>query len=227
MAKLVLLRHGESTANYNNTYTGWSDVPLMANGQFQAYRAGQRLAREPELAIQAVHTSLLKRAIVTAYTVQEAMGRLDLPITKSWRLNERHYGALRGLNKDASRELFGDRQVAQWRRSYTAVPPMLTRPQVEAKYAAWPQSVVPAGESLADAETRLLPYWSDHVAPALRRGEDQLVVAHGSTLRAFIKFLEQISDDAIDGVEVGNATPIVYTLDEALTITNKETLHVD
>lgn len=227
MVKLVLLRHGESTANYDNTYTGWSDVPLTQNGVLQAQLAGRCLTKMPELDLKMVHTSLLKRAIMTAYTVQEAMGRLDLPILKSWRLNERHYGALRGLNKDTSRALFGDRQVAQWRRSYTAVPPMLTRPQIEAKYQVWPQTIVPAGESLADAEARLLPYWTDELAPRLCAGADQLVVAHGSTLRALIKFLEQISDDAIDGVEVGNATPIVYTLDQSLRITAKQTLHVD
>jgi 2,3-bisphosphoglycerate-dependent phosphoglycerate mutase len=226
MAKLVLLRHGESTANYDNTYTGWSDVPLTTNGVFQARAAGTRLRAE-QLNLTAVHTSMLKRAIMTAYIVQEELGQLYLPITKSWRLNERHYGALRGLNKDKSRELFGDAQVAQWRRSYIAEPPHLVQPELAPAYGKWPDSIVPGGESLADAERRLLPYWVDDIAPHLRAGEDQLIVAHGSTLRALIKYLEGIKDADIDGVEVGNAEPIVYEFDPQLNILNKDILHVD
>lgn len=226
MAKLVLLRHGESTANYDNTYTGWSDVPLTTNGVFQARAAGVRLRAE-KLNLTAVHTSMLKRAITTAYIVQEELGQLYLPITKSWRLNERHYGALRGLNKDKSRELFGDAQVAQWRRSYIAEPPHLVQPELAAAYNKWPDSIVPGGESLADAERRLLPYWVNAIAPHLLAGEDQLIVAHGSTLRALIKYLEGIKDADIDGVEVGNAEPIVYTFDQKLNIVDKEILHVD
>lgn len=226
MAKLVLLRHGESTANYDNTYTGWSDVPLTTNGVLQAHVAGHRLRAE-QLHLTAVHTSMLKRAITTAYIVQEELGELYLPITKSWRLNERHYGALRGLNKDDSRTLFGAAQVAQWRRSYIAEPPHLVQPELAAMYSKWPTSIVPGGESLADAEKRLLPYWIDVIAPHLLRGEDQLIVAHGSTLRALIKYVEGIKDADIDGVEVGNAEPIVYTFDAQLHITTKNILHVD
>ncbi|KRM55511.1 2,3-bisphosphoglycerate-dependent phosphoglycerate mutase [Lacticaseibacillus sharpeae] len=226
MAKLVLIRHGESTANYDNTYTGWSDVPLTGNGRVQATLAGERLARE-HIAFSQVHTSMLRRAIMTAYIVQDAIDQAYVPITKSWRLNERHYGALRGLNKDVTRELFGPKQVAQWRRSYTAVPPRLAVPDLESKYRAWPASIVPAGESLADAQKRLLPYWADQIAPRLLRGENQLVVAHGSTLRALIKYLEQIADADIDGVEVGNAEPIVYDLDRHLHIISKNILHVN
>lgn len=226
MAKLVLLRHGESTANYDNTYTGWSDVPLTTNGVLQAHVAGHRLRAE-QLHLTAVHTSMLKRAITTAYIVQEELGELYLPITKSWRLNERHYGALRGLNKDDSRTLFGAAQVAQWRRSYIAEPPHLVQPELAVAYSKWPTSIVPGGESLADAEKRLLPYWIDVIAPHLLRGEDQLIVAHGSTLRALIKYVEGIKDADIDGVEVGNAEPIVYTFDAQLHITTKNILHVD
>lgn len=226
MAKLVLLRHGESTANYDNTYTGWSDVPLTTNGVLQARAAGARLQRA-DLNLTAVHTSMLKRAIMTAYIVQEQLGQLYLPITKSWRLNERHYGALRGLNKDKSRELFGVAQVAQWRRSYIAEPPHLVQPELALAYGKWPDSIIPGGESLADAERRLLPYWVNEIAPHLLRGEDQLIVAHGSTLRALIKYLEGIKDADIDGVEVGNAEPIVYTFDRQLNIVAKEVLHVD
>lgn len=226
MAKLVLLRHGESTANYDNTYTGWSDVPLTTNGVLQAHVAGHRLRAE-QLHLTAVHTSMLKRAITTAYIVQEELGELYLPITKSWRLNERHYGALRGLNKDDSRTLFGAAQVAQWRRSYIAEPPHLVQPELAVAYSKWPTSIVPGGESLADAEKRLLPYWIDVIAPHLLRGEDQLIVAHGSTLRALIKYVEGIKDADIDGVEVGNAEPIVYTFDAQLHIIAKNILHVD
>lgn len=225
MVELVLVRHGESTANYSNTYTGWSDVPLTANGVFQAQAAGIRLAAE-HIQFAAVHTSMLKRAILTAYIIQDEIGQAYLPITKSWRLNERHYGALRGLNKDDSRQLFGVKQVAQWRRSYIAEPPQLVTKPRERAYARWPESVVPRGESLADASARLLPYWTDHVAPQLRAGKNQLIVAHGSTLRALIKYLEQISDADIDGVEVGNAEPIVYDMDRQLNIINKRILHV-
>jgi 2,3-bisphosphoglycerate-dependent phosphoglycerate mutase len=226
MTKLVLVRHGESTANYDNTYTGWSDVPLTGNGRLQASVAGQRLA-QTGIQFTHVHTSMLQRAITTAYIIQDEMHQSWLPITKSWRLNERHYGALRGLNKDVTRELFGRKQVAQWRRSYTAEPPHLAQPDLETKYGNYPSTIVPAGESLADAQARLLPYWIDNIAPRLLRGENQLIVAHGSTLRALIKYLEHIADADIDGVEVGNAEPIVYNLDAQLHITSKEILHVD
>ncbi|WDF82100.1 2,3-diphosphoglycerate-dependent phosphoglycerate mutase [Lacticaseibacillus pabuli] len=226
MVKLVLVRHGESIANYDNTYTGWSDVAATDNGLMQAHMAGQRLA-QTGIQFDTVHTSMLKRAIVTAYVIQDELGMNDLPIIKSWRLNERHYGALRGMNKDKSRALFGDRQVAQWRRSYTAVPPLLPAAQDERAYAIWPDSIVPRGESLAETERRLLPYWNDQLAPRLLDGKNQLLVAHGSTIRALIKYLENIADADIDGVEVGNAEPIVYTLDNKLQITNKEILHVN
>ncbi len=226
MSKLVLVRHGESIANYDNTYTGWSDVPLTGNGRIQASLAGARL-RETGLTFTHVHTSMLQRAIMTAYIIQDELDESWVPITKSWRLNERHYGALRGLNKDTSRELFGRQQVAQWRRSYTAEPPHLAAPDLEAKYQKWPATIVPVGESLADAQTRLVPYWMNQIAPRLLAGENQLVVAHGSTLRALIKYLEQIADADIDGVEVGNAAPIVYTLDDHLAVVGKQTLVVD
>lgn len=225
MVKLVLLRHGESAANFSNTYTGWSDVPLTAAGIAQAKAAGAALAEWGE-PFAHVHTSVLKRAIQTAYLVQEAIGQTWLPITKSWRLNERHYGALRGLNKDKTRALFGKAQVAQWRRSFSDRPPLLAQARRSRAYQRYPAAIIPRGESLKDAEQRLIPYWSDEIAPRLLAGKNQLVVAHGSTLRALIKYLEQISDAGIDHVEVANAQPIIYTLDERLTIVNKETLSV-
>lgn len=223
MVQLVLVRHGESTANFDNTYTGWSDVELTDHGREQAHTAG-RLIAASHIDFDAVHTSMLRRAIMTAYIIQDELHANWLPITKSWRLNERHYGALRGLNKDKTRTLFGPQQVAQWRRSYTAEPPHLARAHHQRRYATWPTSIIPTGESLADASARLLPYWNDHVVPALRADHNQLIVAHGSTLRALIKHLEGIADADIDGVEVGNAAPIVYTLDERLAIADKTIL---
>ncbi|WP_204123213.1 2,3-bisphosphoglycerate-dependent phosphoglycerate mutase [Lacticaseibacillus mingshuiensis] len=226
MVKLVLVRHGESAANFSNTYTGWSDVPLTARGAAQASAAGQLLA-DTGIAFTCVHTSVLQRAITTAYLVQDAIGQNWLPIQKSWRLNERHYGALRGLNKDATRTLFGANQVARWRRSYQAEPPLLNVPVAGRAYAAFPTTILSRGESLADASRRLLPYWVDEIAPRLMRGENQLVVAHGSTLRALIKWLENIGDADIDGVEVANAEPIIYTLGPDLSIIAKEVLDAD
>ncbi|MFD1439914.1 2,3-bisphosphoglycerate-dependent phosphoglycerate mutase [Lacticaseibacillus hegangensis] len=225
MVKLVLIRHGESAANFLNTYTGWSDVPLTALGVQQAQAAGQALAKLA-LPFGHVHTSVLKRAIQTAYLVQEEIDQNWLPITKSWRLNERHYGALRGLNKDKTRELFGKAQVASWRRSFSNRPPLLAQPRRSRAYQNFPVTIIPRGESLKDAERRLIPYWLDEIAPRLLAGENQLVVAHGSTLRALIKYLEQISDAGIDQVEVANAQPIVYTLDDRLAIVGKDILPV-
>ena len=226
MSQLVLLRHGQSAANFANTYTGWTDAPLTAHGVAEAKAAGAALAATG-IQFTHVHTSMLSRAIKTAYLVQAAIDQTWLPITKSWRLNERHYGALRGINKDESRAVFGKQQVAEWRRGYRAHPPLLQQPVADRRYAPWPQTIVPRGESLADAEQRLVPYWVDAIAPRLRRGENQLVVAHGSTLRALIKHLEQISDDDIDGVEVANAQPIIYTLNQDLTIADKQVLTPD
>lgn len=220
MVQLVLIRHGESEANFANTYTGWSDVPLTAKGEQQAQAAGEAVA-QAGIAFAHVHTSVLKRAIKTAYIVQSAMGQDDVAITKSWRLNERHYGALRGLNKDVTREAFGADQVAQWRRSFTQTPPLLQRPSRSRRYHRFPASIIPRGESLATATARLLPYWTDQIAPGLLAGQNQLVVAHGSTLRAMVKFLEAIPDAEIDRVEIGNAQPLCYTLDEQLNVTDK------
>ncbi|WP_225046551.1 2,3-bisphosphoglycerate-dependent phosphoglycerate mutase [Lacticaseibacillus kribbianus] len=223
MVELVLLRHGESTANFTNTYTGWSDVPLTVRGVAQAKAAGAALAATG-IQFGHVHTSVLQRAIKTAYLVQDAIGQNWLPITKSWRLNERHYGALRGLNKARTRELFGPAQVAAWRRGFCDLPPLLATAQGGRRYAGFATGIVPRGESLKDASARLVPYWVDEIAPRLAAGDAQLVVAHGSTLRALIKYLEGIADADIDGVEVANAQPIVYELDARLNILNKTVL---
>jgi 2,3-bisphosphoglycerate-dependent phosphoglycerate mutase len=220
MAKLVLIRHGESTANRDNVYTGWSDVPLTAKGMQQAHQAGQAIA-QLGIEFDAVHTSMLKRAIITANVVLDNLNQNWLPITKTWRLNERHYGALRGQNKDETRRIYGKEQVALWRRSFNAVPPLLDQPDDDRRYAVNGILSEPRGESLHMAYDRLLPYWIDQLAPRLMDGQNQLVVAHGSSLRALIKYLENISDQGINGVEVENGEPIVYDMAPDLTIQRK------
>ncbi|MFD1318453.1 2,3-bisphosphoglycerate-dependent phosphoglycerate mutase [Loigolactobacillus zhaoyuanensis] len=220
MARLVLLRHGESTANRDNIYTGWSDVPLTAAGIAEAQRAGQRLAKLG-LDFTAVHTSVLQRAILTADIVMTQLDIAAVPLYKTWRLNERHYGALRGQNKDLTRQEYGAQQVALWRRSYTTVPPKLAQPDYDRRYTRYGYRFEPLAESLAMALARVVPYWLDHIGPELINGHDQLVVAHGSTIRALIKYLEDISDTGIDGVEVANGEPIVYDLDAKLRIKQK------
>lgn len=220
MANLVIVRHGESLANQLNTYTGWSDVPLTAAGRRQAQHVGQQI-QATGIQFSHVHTSLLKRAILTSYIILDEIDQLAIPMTKSWRLNERHYGALRGLDKDQTRAVFGAHQVARWRRSYTAVPPLLTAFSQARRYRLVPPKSRPRGESLAQATQRLLPYWQDQVVPGLLAGHDQLVVAHGSTLRALIKIVEQISDRDIDGVEVENGEALFYRFDAQMVVIEK------
>ena len=209
VAKLVLVRHGESTANRDNEFTGWTDVPLTAKGKAQAHQVGQVLSRY-QLTFDNVYTSYLQRAIITAYIIMDEMQQAWVPINKIWRLNERHYGALRGLNKDDAREKYGVNQVALWRRSYTAVPPLLEKVRPNRRY---PINIEPRGESLKMASDRLIPYWTSAILPQLKNGENVLMVAHGSTLRALIKYIEYISDDDIDGLEIGNGEPILYEYD--------------
>ncbi|ASG79290.1 2,3-bisphosphoglycerate-dependent phosphoglycerate mutase [Lactiplantibacillus pentosus] len=223
MTELVLVRHGESTANRDNTYTGWSDVPLTAAGIAQAHDAGQRL-RATGIQFGVVHTSVLQRAIVTANIMLDEIDQLWLPEYKTWRLNERHYGALRGQNKDATRQEYGKQQVQQWRRSFYTVPPLLAPDELDhdRRYTKYGAAVEPRGESLKMAYDRIMPYWIDQIAPRLLDGHNQLVVAHGSTLRALIKYLEQISDTGIDGVEVANGVPICYHLDQQLNVIGKD-----
>ncbi|KRN29176.1 2,3-bisphosphoglycerate-dependent phosphoglycerate mutase [Lactobacillus selangorensis] len=223
MAYLVIVRHGQSQANKENTYTGWSDVPLTQQGVQEAQAAGQKIA-QLGLTFDAVYTSVLQRAIRTANLIMAEMDQLDVPLYKSWRLNERHYGALRGLNKDQTRQVFGAGQVALWRRSYTTEPPLLMERYMERRYAAYGSEIIPRGESLKMASQRLVPYWQDEMVPRLRDGKNLLVVAHGSTLRALVKYLENISDQDIDGVEIENGQPIVYKMDQQLNIVTKQLL---
>lgn len=223
MVKLVLLRHGQSLANKKNEYTGWTDSPLTEQGRHEALDAGKLLARAG-IQFSTLHTSLLSRAIETSNIVLDQIHENWVPIKKTWRLNERHYGALRGLNKDKTREIYGKKQVALWRRSFATVPPLLSQTDHERRYQVWPESILPRAESLEMASNRIIPYWLDQIAPDLLHGKNQLIVAHGSTLRALIKYLEEIDDRSIDGVEVANAVPILYTLDDKLKIMQKREL---
>ncbi|WP_125547147.1 2,3-bisphosphoglycerate-dependent phosphoglycerate mutase [Levilactobacillus lindianensis] len=220
MATLVILRHGESVANRDNIFTGWSDVPLTAKGRQQALAAGQLVA-QTGLRFGALHTSMLQRAIVTANIVLEAIDQLAIPEYKSWRLNERHYGALRGKNKAAVQAKVGERQVKIWRRSFETVPPLLDHVVQDRRYDQFGPHTEPLGESLEMAYDRLMPYWEDQIAPRLLDGHNQLVVAHGSTLRALIKYLDRVPDADISQVEVANGEPIRYDFDDRLRIKRK------
>ncbi|WP_203642848.1 2,3-bisphosphoglycerate-dependent phosphoglycerate mutase [Levilactobacillus andaensis] len=223
MATLVILRHGESVANRDNIFTGWSDVPLTAKGREQAVAAG-KLVAETGIQFAALHTSMLQRAIVTSDIVLEAIDQLYIPEYKSWRLNERHYGALRGKNKAAVQAEVGERQVKIWRRSFETVPPLLDHVTQDRRYDQFGPHVEPRGESLEMAYHRLMPYWEDQVAPRLLNGDNQLIVAHGSTLRALIKYLDQVADADISQVEVANGEPIQYDFDDRLNVLKKTVL---
>ena len=222
MTKLVMVRHGQSQANLDNRFTGWSDVPLSAKGIAQGKEVGAELAAR-EFSFTDVHTSYMKRAIMTADYILEALDQLYLPIHKTWRLNERHYGALSGLNKEAVKREVGEQQLHAWRRGFFAVPPQLSHPAHDRRYDRLGVKE-PLAESLEMCLERILPYWQDQVAPRLLAGHDQLIVAHGSTLRALVKYIEGISDDQIDQVEVLNGQPIIYQFDDHLVPVHKEIL---
>jgi 2,3-bisphosphoglycerate-dependent phosphoglycerate mutase len=220
---LVLLRHGQSTWNAENRFTGWTDVDLTARGEEEAREAGRLLASEPGLEIDTVHTSVLTRAVRTANLTLDAMERSYLPVQRSWRLNERHYGALQGLNKRETADLHGQEQVKLWRRSYDVPPPPVgiddaNHPVNDPRYRRLPLSVLPATECLADVVRRLLPYWEDAIAPQLIDGQSVLVVAHGNSLRALVKQLESISDADIVSLDVPTGFPRVYDIDETLAV---------
>lgn len=222
MTKLVMVRHGQSQANLDNRFTGWSDVPLTAKGIAQGKEVGAELAAR-EFSFTDVHMSYMKRAIMTADYILEALDQLYLPIHKTWRLNERHYGALSGLNKEAVKREVGEQQLHAWRRGFFAVPPQLSHPAHDRRYDRLGVKE-PLAESLEMCLERILPYWQDQVAPRLLAGHDQLIVAHGSTLRALVKYIEGISDDQIDQVEVLNGQPIIYQFDDHLVPVHKEIL---
>ncbi len=219
MLTLVLLRHGESVWNADGLFTGWVDVGLSDRGKQEAQTAGA-LLRDAGLRPDVVHTSVLTRAIQTANGTLEAADRLWLPVRKSWRLNERHYGALQGKDKARTREEFGDEQFMLWRRSYDVPPPPLPdadplSPAGDPRYAALPSELLPRTECLKDVLGRLMPYWDDAIIPDLLAGRMVLVVAHGNSLRALVKHLEGIPDAEISALNIPTGIPLVYELDDA------------
>lgn len=220
MSTLVMVRHGQSQANLDNVFTGWSDSPLTPLGIEQGHKVGQELRARGYL-FHDVHTSYMRRSIMTANIVLEEIDQLYIPIHKTWRLNERHYGALSGQNKALVKEQVGAETLHRWRRGYTEIPPRLKQRQHERRYDRLGVQE-PLSESLKMTLERILPYWQDQIAPRLLDNQNQLIVAHGSSLRALVKYIEQVPDDQIDQVEVPNGHPIVYHFDEHLTLLDKE-----
>lgn len=220
MYKIVLLRHGESTWNQENRFTGWTDVGLTDKGMGEATAAG-RLLKAEGYTFDLAYTSVLRRAIKTLWTVLEQMDLMWLPVNHSWRLNERHYGALQGLNKAETAAKFGDAQVLVWRRAYDTPPPALEENDprweiTDPRYAGLAPGDVPRTECLKDTVARVLPYWNDTIAPSIRAGKKVLIAAHGNSIRALIKYLDNVSDDEIVGLNIPTAQPLVYELDADL-----------
>ncbi len=220
MYKLVLLRHGESDWNRENRFTGWTDVDLSARGVEEALFASV-LLHEEGYEFDIAYTSLLVRAIRTLNLVLEGLGHLWIPVVKDWRLNERHYGALQGLNKAETAQKFGEEQVLQWRRSYDLPPPALEKnderfPGKDRRYADVPQQGLPCAESLKDTIQRFLPLWETDIEPAIRAGKRIIIAAHGNSLRALIKHLDNISDEDILALNIPTGIPLIYDLDKNL-----------
>jgi len=220
MYKLVLLRHGESTWNKENRFTGWTDVGLSEKGVEEAIESGRTLKKEGYV-FDIAYTSVLKRAIKTLWLALEELDQMYLPIINSWRLNERHYGALQGLNKAQTAEKHGMEQVKIWRRSYDIPPPALTAddpryPGKDRRYGDLSQQELPLTESLKDTVARFLPYWHETIAPTVKSGKRVLVAAHGNSLRALVKYLDDISDENIVGLNIPTGIPLVYELDAEL-----------
>ena len=220
MYKIVLLRHGESVWNQENRFTGWTDVGLTEKGLAEAHAAGKLLKQEG-YAFDIAFTSVLKRAVKTLWTVLEEMDRMWIPVQHSWRLNERHYGALQGLNKAETAAKFGDEQVLIWRRAYDTPPPALDAndPRYEIsdpRYAGLKADECPRTECLKDTVTRVLPFWNDTIAPTIKSGKSVVIAAHGNSIRALIKYLDGVSDADIVGLNIPTAQPLVYELDANL-----------
>ncbi len=220
MTALVLLRHGESTWNRENRFTGWTDVDLSDRGRDEALTAG-RLLCDGGYTFDVAYTSVLKRAIRTLWIALDAMDLMWIPVEKSWRLNERHYGALQGLNKAETAARHGEAQTKIWRRSYDVPPPVLTpddqrNPARDPRYASLAPGELPLAESLKDTVARFLPYWHETIAPAVASGRRVLVAAHGNSLRALVKYLDQISDADIVELNIPTGIPLVYELDDRL-----------
>jgi 2,3-bisphosphoglycerate-dependent phosphoglycerate mutase len=220
MHQLVLVRHGESVWNKENLFTGWTDVDLSECGQQESREAGLAL-KNHGVGFDVVFTSVLKRAIRTMWLLLEQMDLMWIPERKDWRLNERHYGALQGLNKAETAEKYGVEQVKLWRRSYEVRPPALEEgdrrhPRLDPRYAALDPRLLPATECLKDTVERVLPFWRQQLVPALQNGQRPLIVAHGNSLRGLVKYLDRVSDDDIVGLEIPTGKPLVYELDQEL-----------
>ncbi|BDI01141.1 2,3-diphosphoglycerate-dependent phosphoglycerate mutase [Lactobacillus sp. AN1001] len=228
MAKLVFIRHGQSEWNLENLFTGWVDVNLSEQGEREAKEAGRKL-KEAGIEFDQAYTSVLTRAIKTLHFALEESGQLWIPETKSWRLNERHYGALQGKNKADAAEKYGDEQVHIWRRSYDVLPPLLDANDEgsaanDRRYAELDPRIIPGGENLKVTLERVIPFWEDNIAPDLLDGKNVIVAAHGNSLRALTKYIENISDEDIMDVEMATGQPVVYELDDNLNIVSKEKL---
>lgn len=226
MYQLVLVRHGQSTWNKENRFTGWKDVPLSERGLDEAKKAGQML-KVKGIEFDTVFTSVLRRAIITSNNILEEMDLSWLPVQRSYRLNERHYGGLQGLDKSETAAKHGEEQVLIWRRSFDTPPPPMSiddpeHPSNDPRYAGLDARALPNAESLKCTIDRVLPYWHDAIAPALKAGKKPLVVAHGNSLRALVKYLENYSDEAIMGVNIPTGMPLLYTLDENFQVISSE-----
>ncbi len=220
MIKLVLVRHGESQWNKENRFTGWTDVDLAESGVAEAKKAGQ-LLKANGYTFDMAFTSVLKRAIRTLWIIEEELDLLWIPVTRSWRLNERHYGALQGLNKAETATKYGDEQVKIWRRSYATPPPALEPtdprwPGSDPRYKDLDKKDIPLTESLKDTVARFVPYWETTIAPVVQSGKQVIIAAHGNSLRALVKYLDHISDEEIPGLEIPTGVPLVYELDDQL-----------
>ena len=226
MNKVVLIRHGQSTWNRDNKFTGWVDVPLTEQGILEAKQAGEMLKNEnvnPEV----VFTSLLRRAIHTSFIVLENLDRHWIPVHRSWRLNERHYGKLAGLDKNETTAEYGAEKVLEWRRSYSLRPPLhedITDLRKDPKYLALSDGEIPRGESLQDVEARLLPYWDHFIVPEILSGKTTLIAAHGNSLRALVKGLEGLGDSEVASLEIPTGEPRVYYFDDNMNVIDKKIL---
>lgn len=223
--KLVLIRHGQSEWNKLNLFTGWHDVDLSEEGVVEAMTAGKRI-KEASLEFDVAFTSVLTRAIKTLNYVLEESDQMWVPVNKSWRLNERHYGALQGLNKQETAEKYGADQVQKWRRSYDTLPPLLEenderQAKNDRRYQLLDTHAIPSGENLKVTLERVIPYWMDTIAPEIKEGRRVVIAAHGNSLRALVKFLEGISDDEIMELEIPTGVPLVYELNDDLKPVNK------
>lgn len=220
MLKLTLLRHGQSKWNEENRFSGWTDVDLTSQGRIEAQEAGKMLKSEG-YSFDVAYTSVLKRAIRTLWLVLDELDQLWVPVERSWRLNERHYGALQGLNKSETAQKFGEKQVKIWRRSYDITPPALEKtderyPGHDPRYRGLDDRDLPLTECLKDTVARFLPYWHETIAPAVKAGKKVIIVAHGNSLRALVKYLDNVSDEEIIALNIPTGIPLIYELDEEL-----------